>query len=376
LTVFANGCQGSDEINITFGEVPDVEVTTNVETICGNSFAQLTATGADIYEWLPSPDLSCLDCPNPQATPDALTTFYVLGTNAAGCFAIDSVTIDVSPDQIVTTLAPEVICAGEEYEFFGEMLTTTGEYCEAFVLPMGCDSLVCLNLTVLEEIETEIQEETFCEGGSVVFEGMLFEETTEFCITFQTVNGCDSTRCLNLTVSPALTLEITLDTTILVGESLQLNATEGYASYNWTPETGLSCTDCANPIATPDTTTTYQVTVMDTNGCERSAETTVTITTDCDLEAVEVPNVFTPNGDELNDAFRLAPNSKLLEVTQFEIYSRWGQLLYSNTGFDVFWDGEFNGVPSPADAYVYIIKAKCEGDDKVKEFLGEVTLVR
>ncbi|MGK0364422.1 MAG: gliding motility-associated-like protein [Saprospiraceae bacterium] len=376
LTVFANGCQSSDEINVTFGEVPNVEISTNVETICGNSFAQLTATGAETYEWLSSPDLSCLDCPNPQATPDALTTFYVLGTNAAGCFAIDSVTIDVSPDQIVTTLEPEVICAGEEYEFFGEMLTATGEYCEEFTMPTGCDSLVCLNLTVLEEIITVIQDETLCEGGSVVFEGMLFEETTNFCITFQTLNGCDSTRCLNLTVSPELTLDITLDTTILVGESVQLNVTEGYDTYNWTPETGLSCTDCSNPIATPDTTTTYQVTVIDFNGCERSTEMTVTITTDCDLEAIEAPNVFTPNSDGTNDVFRLAPNSKLLEVIQFEIYNRWGQLLYSNTGFDVSWDGEFKGVPAPADVYVYIIKAKCEGDEKVKEFLGDVTLVR
>jgi len=376
LTVFANGCQSTDEINVTFGEIPNVEVSTNVEVICGNSFAQLTATGAETYEWLPSPDLSCLDCPNPQATPDALTTFYVLGTNAAGCFAIDSVTIDVSPDQIVTTLEPETICAGEEYEFFGEMLTETGEYCEAFTLPMGCDSLVCLDLTVLEEIVTVIEAETICADGSIIFEGMTYTETTDTCITFQTVNGCDSTRCLSLIVSPELTLDITLDTTILIGESVQLNATEGYDTYSWTPEIGLTCTNCPNPVATPDTTTTYQLTVTDVNGCERSAEMTVTITTDCDLEEIEVPNVFTPNGDEVNDLFRLAPDSKLLEVTQFEIYSRWGQLLYSNTGFDVSWDGEFKGEPAPADAYVYIIKAKCGGDDKIKEFLGDVSLVR
>ncbi len=376
LTVFSNGCQSSDEINITFGEVPEVEVSTNVDVICGNSFAQLTATGAETYEWLPSPDLSCLDCPNPQATPDGLTTFYVLGTNTAGCFAIDSVTIDVSPDQIVTNLEPEVICAGEEYEFFGEILTTTDEYCEAFTLPTGCDSLVCLNLTVLEEVVTVIQAEDLCAGSSVVFEGMLFEETIDTCITFQTINGCDSTRCLSLTISPELTLDITLDTTILAGENVLLNATEGYETYNWMPETGLSCTDCPNPIATPDTTTTYQVMVTDINGCERSTEITVTITTDCDLEAIEVPNVFTPNDDGTNDLFRLAPNSKLLEITQFEIYSRWGQLLFSNTGFDISWDGEFNGVPAPADVYVYIIKAKCEGDEKIKDFLGDVTLVR
>ncbi len=376
LTVFANGCQTSDEINVSFGEIPEVEVSTNVDVICGNSFAQLTAMGAVTYEWLPNPDLSCLDCPNPQATPDELTTFYVLGTNAAGCFAIDSVTIDVSPDQIVTTLDPEVICAGEEYEFFGETLTVSGEYCEAFTLPMGCDSLVCLNLTVLEEVVTVVQAEDLCAGGSVVFEGMLFEETIDTCFTFQTVNGCDSTRCLSLTILPELTLDITLDTTILIGESVQLNVTEGYDTYNWMPELGLTCTNCPNPIATPDTTTTYQVTATDFNGCERSAEVTVTITTDCDLEAIEVPNVFTPNGDDVNDVFRLAPNSKLLEHTQFEIYSRWGQLLYTNTGFDISWDGNFNGVPAPADAYVYIIKAKCEGDDKVKEFLGDITLVR
>lgn len=376
LTVFANGCEASNVVNVSFGETPNVNISTDVETICASSFAQLTATGAVTYEWLPSPDLSCLDCPNPQASPSELTTFYVLGTNESGCFAIDSITVDVSPDEIITNLDDVSICAGEEFDFFGEMLTASGEYCETFELPIGCDSLVCLNLTVFENGDTVVVTENLCASDSFLFEGTLYEETTDICVEFQTVNGCDSIRCLNLTIADELEFSLTADTTILVDESIQLNATTGFTTYNWLPQTGLTCSDCPNPTATLDETITYEVTVTDANGCERTETVTVTIVTDCDIESIEAPNTFTPNGDGKNDLFSLVPDSKLLEIISFEVYNRWGQRMFFDSGSEVAWDGDFKGKAAPADVYIFVIEARCEGDEKVKVFRGDLTLVR
>jgi len=67
------------------------------------------------------------------------------------------------------------------------------------------------------------------------------------------------------------------DTTICLGRSAQLRGTGGTA-FEWTPGAELSCTDCADPIATPTVTTKYFVTVTDTNGCRATDSMTVTVT--------------------------------------------------------------------------------------------------
>ena len=64
----------------------------------------------------------------------------------------------------------------------------------------------------------------------------------------------------NYTVNPT-------NATICPGQSVQLNASGGHA-YSWSPATGLSCTDCPNPVASPLTTTTYTVNIMDYRNCE------------------------------------------------------------------------------------------------------------
>lgn len=377
LTVFADGCENTDEVEVAFAENPNVDISADAEIICESSVAQLTATGAETYAWLPDPALSCLDCPNPVADSDESGTYYVVGTNAAGCFALDSISITVTEGEIVVNLEPQTICDGESVDFFGQTLTVSDEYCEIFPLGNGCDSLVCLDLTVLEPVEIETEEMIICGSGTVDFEGDMYTESGEYCVTLQNQFGCDSVRCLNLTVVPDGPLNITVDTTILIGESVQLNTTAGFDTYLWSPATGLSCTDCPDPIAAPDSTTVYTVTATDVNGCERSAETTVRVVTDCLVDEIEIPNVFTPNDDGVNDTFGVPSDSKLLEVLRFEVYSRWGELLFSGSGdVETVWDGNYKGKPSPAEVYVYLIEVKCLGEEEARFFKGNVSLLR
>ena len=75
-------------------------------------------------------------------------------------------------------------------------------------------------------------------------------------------------------VGPIVTVR---DTTICSGASALLNVTvtgaKGTVTYNWTPSTGLSCTSCATPIASPTATTTYTLTVTDSLGCNTKSLT-------------------------------------------------------------------------------------------------------
>lgn len=107
-------------------------------------------------------------------------------------------------------------------------------------------------------------------------------------------------------------------------------------------------------------------------GCIDSASVAI----DIDYTVNEfIPTGFTPNGDGLNDIFRIG-NVKYDKLIDFSVFNRWGQLVYHNT-WDVKegWDGTFNGVPQGIGTYYYnIILGTPNG--KTKNFKGEVTLIR
>lgn len=84
-----------------------------------------------------------------------------------------------------------------------------------------------------------------------------------------------------------------------------------------------------------------------------------------------VPNAFSPNSDGINDSFSLF-NIGYLEF-EFEVYNRWGQLIYYSRG--EAWDGSINGIPSPSGSYmVFVVAIKNNGE---KEYISQcLNLIR
>ena len=116
----------------------------------------------------------------------------------------------------------------------------------------------------------------------------------------------------------------------------------------------------------------YYMATVSIYGCQVSD--TVWVQNDC---YVEYPNVFTPNGDGVNDYF--FPRQLLARgLTSFkmDIYNRWGQLIYETTATDGRgWDGRFNGVDQPEGAFIYMIDATFK-DGQKEHRNGNVTLIR
>jgi gliding motility-associated-like protein len=181
------------------------------------------------------------------------------------------------------------------------------------------------------------------------------------------LGNCTLTDSLAITLLPSPEALIEpADTSIEAGESIELAGT-GTGTYNWSPESGLSCTNCPDPTAMPDSTTTYQLLVVNSSGCADSASVTITVTPpDC---TVDLPNAFTPNGDSSNDSFSLV--GKNVELVSITIYSRWGQSVYSGSQP---WDGRVDGEDAPSDVYMYSAEVSVCGE--LKRQLGQVTLVR
>ncbi|MEX1241807.1 MAG: FG-GAP-like repeat-containing protein [Cyclobacteriaceae bacterium] len=99
-TVDANGCAGTDEITITEKIAPTLTASADPETIAAGATAQLNASGADTYSWLPPETLDNPAIATPVASPSTTTTYTVVGTNADGCD--DSVQVVVTVAGVAT----------------------------------------------------------------------------------------------------------------------------------------------------------------------------------------------------------------------------------------------------------------------------------
>lgn len=191
--------------------------------------------------------------------------------------------------------------------------------------------------------------------------------TTTLVLT-ATENGCSASDTVVITVflNPVATISPG-DTIIDAGSSVGLAVIGNGTLFEWSPAAGLSCTDCPNPVATPEMTTTYFVTVTNSAGCTASASRTVeVIPPDC---TVTMPNAFTPNSDANNDVF--APVGTEIEAYNLQIFNRWGQKIYAG---EAGWNGTLDQQAAPVDVYVYKINVQVCGTQS--EFLGEVTLIR
>lgn len=103
----------------------------------------------------------------------------------------------------------------------------------------------------------------------------IVNQSRTFIVTVTDSNGCTDTDTLVVTAHPAPSVWAGQDQTITTpGGSVQLMGT-GAVSYSWSPATGLSCTNCPDPVASPTVTTTYTCTGFSAAGCERSDNVTV-----------------------------------------------------------------------------------------------------
>lgn len=140
--------------------------------------------------------------------------------------------------------------------------------------------------------------------------------------------------------------------------------------YLWTPSTGLSCSDCPSPQFLGYLSQAYQLTLLDSNNCKLEAKTKIDVLANNEFY---IPSVFTPNGDLLNDQFRVYGNC--IKNIDFSIYNRWGLKLYHAKELNVGWDGNYLNEPSPSDVYSYIARVVFLNGE-IKEKVGEFLLVR
>lgn len=276
----------------------------------------------------------------------------------------------------------EEICSGEVFEFFGEELSEAGTYTETRESGSNCDTIYFLELSVRESPIVEINYDG-CQGdGYTIMVGdVLYDE--ENPVGEQLLaNGtdCDSILLIDLNFAPSLNFSLGADTLIELGAPLTIvpkNLPFESDSLEWQTNTTTNfCTNCEVLNIVPERPGSVELRVYDDNGCPAVGQFNIGLG---DLR-VFIPNVFSPNLDKINDEFRVFSNDPTLIVRRFEIYNRWGTLVYQMNGTDaspdfVSWDGRSGNVLLDPAVFVYFIELE-SGFGQVQRFSGDVTLVR
>ena len=156
------------------------------------------------------------------------------------------------------------------------------------------------------------------------------------------------------------------------GDEILLDATQPFdADYTW---------------STGETSSTILVNLPGQYGvevalpCADGAQQVIVIPgDDCATDAVFIPNVISPNFDQVNDVFTYSPSPGMSMLSnEVSIFDRWGNLVYFSTEIPSRWDGSSKDKPLNPGVFVYIIKLEYEFNGNVRErmYYGDVTIIR
>ncbi|OLY93436.1 hypothetical protein BUE76_17255 [Cnuella takakiae] len=342
-----NGCRNRDSVRIMVEREVQLVAMADTTICSGDSLRLRIASNALRYQWQAAPGLEQTDVSNPIARPVA-NSIYQLTASIGNCQATASITINTLPYPISNAGADTTICFGTEAFLQG---STNGQ------------NFSWSNTQSLSNPQN--LQSTARPAG-----------TTAYILTATNNSGCPkpSRDTVIVTVRPLIRAFAGRDTSVVLGQSLQLQAAGGEL-YQWSPATALSATDIANPIARFNNNygggIRYQVKVYTPEGCADSASILVKIF--ATGPQVFVPTAFSPNQDGLNDLLRPIAVG-ISRVERFSVFNRWGQLLY-NAPDGRGWDGTVGGQPQVAGVYVWMVQATdFQGRKMVQK--GTATLIR
>lgn len=190
-----------------------------------------------------------------------------------------------------------------EFIFRNKIYKNSGKYFDTIKNSSGCDTIISLNISKYIATKLTIPDTSFCSNfiynltaanGFLNYEwsngikGLngMFSTFGEHWLCVNDSCGIRICDTFNIRNIPSFGIESSMDTTIKIGDFIQLfvkilpNSNMTLYKYEWKPKRGLSCDNCPNPIANPKSTQKYKVVVTDlSSGC--SNEACVTLKTEC-----------------------------------------------------------------------------------------------
>lgn len=422
----AGTCTDEETFDVTVNITPDVDPQNDV-TVCGSyTFAAITGTnltGNEAYftgpggtgtQYNPGDNIttagantiyiydasgSCTDEETFTVTIGTTLAITITYTDPTTCGGTDgSITIsgvlsntpyNVEYTENGTTIGPNSITSNGS----GELIISglgAGDYSDFVVEYAGCTGTDNTVYTLVEPATPTVNitgNEMVCEGETVTLATDLTgshtwsDNSTSNTLDVTTagtywVDVDDGTGCIaSDTVEVEFSEDIILDITPIAESCIDaedgtvevevIQGTEPF-TYSW-----LNGSNEETPIFAPGI---YTVTVTNDYGCSYSDTVDIEAATEeCTDPSIYIPNIFSPNGDGVNDVFEVYGT----DITQLsvQIFDRWGKLVFYSTDVEAAWDGTKNGKPMNTAVFAYLIRVTFAGNYQ-EEYKGNVTLVR
>lgn len=424
-----NACDGNDAITVTVINTPTLVLTADNTSICPGNTVNITASGADSYIWASSPSIATNTGTAISANPTSTENFNVSGTRN-GCTSNASITINVSNGVNVNAGADFSICAGEsvilsatganQYTWNNGVAqgvpfipTQTATYTvvgndnsncpgadqiTVTVNPIPTATMTsdvqtgCLPLTVNFQAQTASGNTISWNLPSGTQTGLNTQATftTSACadivLTVSNSAGCSQDYSFPnyICPSPSPIANFTVNPNQLSKDasSIQLtNLSENATDYTW------DFGDNSNLNTEFEPTYDYgglnisgywiHLTASNNLGCTDEASKFISVQLTDDL-LYFVPNVFTPNGDEINQIFSPVFTSGF-DPSDYHliIFNRWGQIMFESHDPKLGWDGtNATGNMASSGIYIWTIEFGILGNDDRRKLQGHLTLMR
>lgn len=353
LKVYYGTCTLSDSIKVFYNDIlPSVSLDSPHRFCSDSVFAYAFVDYATETEWFENRDFTHLIGTNLtlQITQPQGAKWYYFRASYKSCAATDSILLENR--SLKYTKQDAQACIGD-------------------------------NLDLRLNVQTAAQYDVIWYANKDTFEtnnistlSIIPDSTQTVYFHISNLYGCSTEDSLNITVNPKPVAEASVDKPVIyAGEQVQLTVTQGQGySYYWTPSTLVNDATIYNPSSSPLQTTLYTVIVSDRKQCSSQDTLSVqVIQNGCNPSSIYIPDAFSPNGDGINDLFRV--RSGALKGMHLEIYDRWGIKVFETENLNDGWNGSYKGQAAPADAYGYYFTGECLQGEKIS-LKGNVTLLR
>ena len=221
----------------------------------------------------------------------------------------------------------------------------------------GADQIICENNNVLLHASGGIRylwspSADFADA-TLADQSIQPANTTVYSLTAFNQYNCFSNDSVKITVLKNIKMDAGSDMHIMQGESVQLHATVSgdVDKISWSPLYNISNAASLNPVVSPDNDFIYTITATSPNNVCSNVSDEVFIKV---FKNLNIPNVFSPNGDGINDTWVIDKIEDYPQVS-VKVFNRYGQIVFLSTGNYHSWDGTYNGAALPVGTYFYLI---------------------
>lgn len=333
------GCRDTDDVMVFVNPLPNANAGKDT-TVCPNDSVLLRGSGGLSYRWKSTSPVINTSNQSLWVKIEQRSVFYLTAIDGNGCRSTDEVNVSVFIPPTVRAWPDTVICEGEGVNLYA---SGGGNYQWGSAPPVSSRNS--------EKVRAKPSK------------------TSRYTVTVTSADGCSDTASVLVVVAKKAIAAFHLPSEISDYQGLYTlqNNSSGASIYQWLLWDSLRSSE-TNPQITFPKDGQYFITLIALN--DSGCHDTVTLATRFQLKPpFLIPNVFSPNGDGINDLFQiidLQPESRL------HILNRWGVPVFESTDYQNDWDGTSKGKELSNGVYFYVLTSPSDGVKKS----GTVTLVR